>query len=125
MTLISRLRARPAAQTFFLATALAAAVGLASCGEQAQPTPTSPEVAATATTANATRTRGDIVFAKYCNSCHPGGGRGAGPALPGIDKDEFVEYVRSGKGRMPAFNEGLISNEDLDQMYDYISSLKK
>jgi mono/diheme cytochrome c family protein len=125
MMLVSRLRARPVAQALFLATAVAAAVGLASCGEQAQPTPTSLAVAATATTANATRTRGDIVFAKYCNSCHPGGARGAGPALPGIDKDEFVEYVRKGKGRMPAFNEGLISNEEFDQMYEYISSLKK
>lgn len=114
---ISRLRARPFAQALFLATAVAAAVGLASCGEQAQLTPT----------ANATPPRGEIVFAKYCNSCHPGGGRGAGPSLvqAGISKDEFERYVRNGKSRMPAFNDGLIPNEDLDQMYEYISSLAK
>lgn len=111
--LISVLRARPVARTLFIATAVVAAVGLASCGGQAQRTPT--------------LSRGEVVFAKYCNSCHPGGGRGAGPSLAqaGIGKDEFANYVRHGKNRMPGFNEGLISNEDLDQMYDYISGLSK
>jgi mono/diheme cytochrome c family protein len=125
MMRLSHLRSRHAARSLFLATAVAAAVGLASCGEPAQPTPAATTAATSASTPNIARTRGEIVFAHYCNSCHPGGGRGAGPALPGIEKDEFVRYVRNGKGRMPAFNEGLISNEDLDQMYEYISSLKK
>ena len=113
------MRARPVAQALFLATAIAAAVGLASCGEQAQSNTSSTPAA------NATRTRGEIVFAKYCNSCHPGGGRGAGPSLAqaGISEDEFDEYVRKVKNRMPAFNEGLISNDDLDEMYRYISSM--
>ena len=121
MTFLSRLRARPVAQALFLATAIAAAVGLASCGEQAQPTTNATSVA------NATKSRGEIVFAKYCNSCHPGGGRGAGPSLvqAGISETEFDEYVRKGKNRMPAFNEGLISNDDLDEMYSYISGLAK
>lgn len=117
MTLSCRLRSRPLAPALFLTTAIAAAVGLASCGGQAQPTPT----------LNATASRGEVVFAKYCNSCHPKGGRGSGPSLvqTGIGKDEFALYVRNGKGRMPGFNEGLIPNEDLDQMYEYISSLSK
>jgi cytochrome c551 len=117
MTLLSRLRARPLAQAFFLTTAIAAAVGLASCGDQAQPT----------ATVNAIASHGQVVFAKYCNSCHPKGGRGSGPSLvqAGISKDEFTNYVRNGKGRMPAFNEGLIPVEDLDQMFSYISGLAK
>ena len=121
MTLLSRLRARPVAQALFLATAIAAAVGMAACGDQAQLNSSSTPAA------NATQTRGQIVFAKYCNSCHPGGGRGAGPSLvqAGISESEFDEYVRKGRNRMPAFNEGLISNEDLDEMYSYVSSMTK
>jgi mono/diheme cytochrome c family protein len=117
MTLLSRLRARPFARVHFLATAIAAAVGLASCGGPAQPN----------VSENPNPSRGEVVFAKYCNSCHPKGGRGSGPSLvqTGISKDEFTRYVRNGKGRMPGFNEGLISNEDLDQMYEYISGLSK
>jgi mono/diheme cytochrome c family protein len=68
-----------------------------------------------------------VVFAQYCQSCHPGGGRGAGPSLvqSGISREEFVSTVRQGKGRMPAFNAGLIPDDDLNAMYDYISSLSK
>jgi mono/diheme cytochrome c family protein len=121
LTYLSRLRARPFAQALFLVTAVAAAVGLASCGEQAQPTPTA------LATVNADRPRGEVVFARYCNSCHPGGGRGAGPSLiqGGSSEDEFKRVVRQGEKRMPGFNEGLISDDDLDQMYDYIVSLTK
>jgi mono/diheme cytochrome c family protein len=120
-TVLSGLSARPLVQALFLATAVAAAVGLASCGEQTQPTPT------TIATVNANRPRGEVVFAKYCNSCHPGGARGAGPSLvqAGLSEDEFKKVVRQGEKRMPAFNEGLIRNDDLDEMYDYIVSLSK
>ena len=71
--------------------------------------------------------RGEVVFAKYCNSCHPGGGRGAGPSLvqAGISEAEFDEYVRNGKARMPGFNEALFAKCDLDEMYRYISSLTR
>jgi mono/diheme cytochrome c family protein len=117
MTLLFRLRSRPLARALFLATAIAAAVGLASCGDQAQPT----------ATVIATASRGEVVFAQYCNSCHPKGGRGSGPSLvqAGLSKDEFTNYVRNGKGRMPGFNEGLLPNEDLDEMFAYISGLSK
>jgi mono/diheme cytochrome c family protein len=43
----------------------------------------------------------------------------------GISREEFVSTVRQGKGRMPAFNAGLIPDDDLNAMYDYISSLSK
>jgi mono/diheme cytochrome c family protein len=113
----SVLRSRHVARTLFVATAVAAAVGLASCGEQGPATPT----------LSASASRGAVVFAQYCQSCHPGGGRGAGPSLvqSGISREEFVSTVRQGKGRMPAFNAGLIPDDDLNAMYDYISSLSK
>ena len=40
----------------------------------------------------ATASRGEVVFAQYCNSCHPKGGRGSGPSLvqAGISKDDGV-----------------------------------
>ena len=116
---MSRLRARPVAQALFLATAVAAAIVLASCDEQGQlGNPQSTAVA---------RPRGEIVFARYCNSCHPRGAAGAGPSLiqSTLGAGEFHSFVRTGKNRMPAFNAGLISDEDLDHMYQYIQGLKK
>ncbi|BCB04852.1 cytochrome c550 [Bacillus sp. KH172YL63] len=65
--------------------------------------------------------------AKYkesCVSCHGGNYEGgAGPALKGtkLSKDEIKETIKNGRGIMPA---GLVQEENLDAMADWIKSLK-
>ncbi len=68
---------------------------------------------------------GQRVFAQYCNTCHPGGHRGAGPTLAGrVSESEVEATVRQGKGRMPAFGPDRISNVDLQSLAGYIETLK-
>ena len=66
--------------------------------------------------------------ARYCNSCHPGGARGAGPSLielgPGLSDDLIRDSVRKGRNRMPAYNQSLISDDALTDMIAYIRTLK-
>jgi mono/diheme cytochrome c family protein len=68
------------------------------------------------------------VFARNCNSCHPGGGRGAGPSLielgPGLSDDLIRDSVRKGRNRMPAYNQSLISDDALTDMIAYMRTLK-
>ncbi|CAN7319420.1 cytochrome c550 [Rossellomorea sp. LjRoot5] len=65
--------------------------------------------------------------AKYkesCVSCHGGNYEGgAGPALKGtkLSKDEIKDRIKNGGGIMPA---GLVADENLDAMADWIKSLK-
>ncbi len=90
---------------------------LSSCGGgPAGPTPASAQA------------RGQVVFARYCNSCHPGGGRGAGPALPMLvasrSDDELRSLVRGGKNRMPAFGPEVIPDDQLSDLIAYLRTLK-
>ena len=72
--------------------------------------------------------RGQAVYARYCNSCHPGGGRGAGPSLielgPALSDDLLRDSVRKGRNRMPAYNQTLINDDALTDMIAYIRTLK-
>ncbi len=71
---------------------------------------------------------GQAIFARYCNTCHPGGGRGAGPSLvqaaPNFSTGDLKSIVRHGRGRMPGFGPDLISDSDLDSLVAYIRGLK-
>lgn len=71
---------------------------------------------------------GEAIFAKYCNTCHPGGGRGAGPSLiqstPNFSDADLKNIVLHGRGRMPGFGPDRISDADLDPLVAYIRSLK-
>jgi len=105
----------------FAVSALLTAGGLTACdiGASSSATPTAPPAAAGVE-------RGKAVFARYCNTCHPGGGRGAGPTLMGIDDsdEELRQIVRKGKARMPGYSEAVISNEELDDLVGYLNMLK-
>ena len=65
---------------------------------------------------------------RYCNTCHPGGGRGAGPSViqlaPGMSDDQLRAVVRNGKERMPPYGPSTISDEQLTQLVAYMRSLK-
>ncbi|MDQ5825235.1 MAG: cytochrome c [Chloroflexota bacterium] len=71
---------------------------------------------------------GEVVFQRYCNVCHPGGGLGAGPSiireLPGLTDQQVRDLVRHGESRMPGFSDREISEEELANLLVYIRGLK-
>jgi mono/diheme cytochrome c family protein len=70
----------------------------------------------------------DVVFQRYCNVCHPGGGFGAGPslilALPDLSDSQVRDIVRHGKKRMPGFSTTEFSDAELDELIVYIRTMK-
>ncbi|MFS0689763.1 cytochrome c550 [Sporosarcina sp. 179-K 8C2 HS] len=61
-----------------------------------------------------------------CVSCHGGDlSGGFAPSLHGLSasKDEIHDIIKNGQGAMPAFGDK-ISDEQIDQLSDYILSLK-
>lgn len=61
-----------------------------------------------------------------CISCHGGDLTGGfGPSLHGLSesKDEIHDIIKNGQGGMPAFG-GKISDEQIDQLAEYILTLK-
>lgn len=69
---------------------------------------------------------GKAVFDQNCNSCHPGGDKGAGPALRGrsLSADRIKNQVRNGGGGMPAYPTSAISDQQLNDLVAYVQSLK-
>lgn len=66
----------------------------------------------------------EAVAQQKCIGCHGGDLEGAvGPSLHGEDKDpkQLHEIIKNGKGGMPP---GLIPDENIDAMVDYILTLK-
>ena len=100
---------------FFLLSVLAPVALLAAC-DNANPTPT------------LVLPRGQAVYARYCNTCHPGGARGAGPSLielaPRLSDEQIRDSVRNGINRMPAYSQTLISDGALTDLIAYIRTLK-
>jgi mono/diheme cytochrome c family protein len=74
--------------------------------------------------------RGQVLFGRYCDSCHPGGRAGIGSDLEGTQvkrqyttDDKVIKLVRSGGFDMPAFSTSLLSDEDLANIAVYVRSL--
>jgi mono/diheme cytochrome c family protein len=74
--------------------------------------------------------RGQILFGRYCDSCHTAGRQVLGPSLrsaqfknqyPTIDK--IVQVVRTGGFDMPPYPPDLLSDEDLRKIVEFIQSL--
>lgn len=66
----------------------------------------------------------EAVTQQKCIGCHGGDLKGGvGPNLHGEDKDAKAlhEIIKNGKGGMPA---GLIEDENIDAMVEYILTLK-
>lgn len=74
--------------------------------------------------------RGKKVFIDHnCHSCHgthgQGGGRGSEPTIPaGYPWQGFLNQMRKPRLDMPAYEEKLVSNQDVADMFAYFSSLK-
>lgn len=71
--------------------------------------------------------RGRAVFMTSCHQCHPGGEAGLGPALNDKPLPEFLKkfQVRHGLGTMPSFPEEKISDQQLDDLMEYLKALRR
>jgi mono/diheme cytochrome c family protein len=74
--------------------------------------------------------RGQVLFGRYCDSCHPGGQEGIGPSLRSTQfkrtvtsEDKIVTTVRKGGFEMPAFPPSLLGDADLADIARYVLSL--
>jgi mono/diheme cytochrome c family protein len=64
--------------------------------------------------------KGQEIFMRNCNRCHPGGMAGLGPTI--LNKPRFVIrfQVRNGLGVMPSFDKKRISKADLVNLVEYL-----
>ncbi|WP_083961704.1 c-type cytochrome [Salinimicrobium terrae] len=71
--------------------------------------------------------QGRVLFNEYCASCHPGGMAGVGLAI--INKplpEDVIEFqIRNGIGVMPAFNDKMLSDEEVENIAEYLVYLRK
>lgn len=69
--------------------------------------------------------KGQEVFMKNCNTCHPAGRKGLGPAIANKPIPGFmIRYqVRKGLGVMPPFDKQHLSEEEMDQLVAFIKEL--
>jgi len=71
--------------------------------------------------------QGLVLFGRYCDVCHPGGGAGNGSDLRSVQTrrevktlDDLERVVRDGGYDMPAFPKTLVSDKDLEVIDDYV-----
>lgn len=65
---------------------------------------------------------GAQVYEEFCEGCHPGGGKGDGPAINGIgwSPAETRMRIREGKKDMPGFGTDKISDAQLEAVLAYL-----
>ncbi|MCG3117865.1 MAG: cytochrome c [Candidatus Manganitrophus sp. SA1] len=70
---------------------------------------------------------GQKVFMEHCNQCHPQGETGLGPALNNKPLPSFMIrfQVRRGFGAMPAFSKKDISDDQLNDLVEYVRALRR
>lgn len=74
--------------------------------------------------------RGQLLFLGYgCAACHgltsQGGVVGPDIDLEELDRSDFGPTVRAGPGRMPAFTEQILSDDDLDTIYAFLKAIRR
>ncbi|AHM60142.1 hypothetical protein D770_09425 [Flammeovirgaceae bacterium 311] len=71
--------------------------------------------------------QGKLLYDRYCNTCHPGGSSGLGPALNDKPLPGFLVrfQIRHGLGVMPAFSKEIIPPEDSKKIVAYMKALRK
>ena len=73
---------------------------------------------------------GEQVFIRSCNTCHPRGKLGVGPALDQLSEhfatDEMLKrFIRMGKGVMPGNPKETLNDVELDNLVKYLRALPK
>jgi mono/diheme cytochrome c family protein len=74
--------------------------------------------------------RGQVLFGRYCDSCHPAGNEGLGASLRSAQfkrtfttQERIVAYVRRGGFDMPAYPPDFLPDADLADIAAYVLSL--
>jgi cytochrome c2 len=71
---------------------------------------------------------GEQLFVRSCNTCHPGGKSGLGPALTDLperfpEDDALRAFIRKGKGIMPGQSAQSMNDQELDNLIAYLRVL--
>jgi mono/diheme cytochrome c family protein len=71
---------------------------------------------------------GSEIFYRSCNTCHPGGKLGTGPALDKLaehfpNDNKLIQFIRSGKGMMPAQPKTTINDKEMASLVAYLRQL--
>jgi mono/diheme cytochrome c family protein len=91
----------------------------------ATPVPAKPAVASAGSAGSAgSAAEGSKIFAATCNSCHPNANAGLGPSLKGVSADMITKTVREGKDMMPSFGPDEVSDQQLQDIVAYLTSLR-
>ncbi len=76
-----------------------------------------------------TENRGQVLFGRYCDSCHPGGEEGRGVSLASLEfrrdfqtQTQVAQLVRDGTCKMPAYTRFLLADGDLAEMSKFVLS---
>jgi mono/diheme cytochrome c family protein len=71
-----------------------------------------------------------VLFGRYCDSCHPGARAGIGANLRTAQshrqystEDSIIRLVRAGGFDMPAFPSQMLADDDLTQIASYVRTL--
>lgn len=87
------------------------------------------------TPAGADLKKGEQLYTVNCGGCHPNGGNTINPELPVLnsskikDVNTFINFNRSpvkpdgSRGTMPAFPKDKLSDDDLKQIYQYVTGV--
>jgi mono/diheme cytochrome c family protein len=69
--------------------------------------------------------RGKRLFQRFCYQCHPGGSQGLGPALNDkpLPAAAIRTQIRAGVGAMPSFGTDWLSDDQVAQIADYVTTL--
>ena len=97
--------------------------GLAACGAPRKSEP----LAGPPPLHDAALERGRVLYDRHCHRCHSSGEGGLGPGVTNVPAPKALMrlQVRQGLGAMPGFSEREISDEELDQLLDYVVALRK
>lgn len=70
---------------------------------------------------------GRVLYNNYCDTCHPRGMAGLGPAIINKPLPKFLMrfQVRHGLGVMPDFDEDVLKDEEVKNIAEYIVYLRK
>ena len=73
---------------------------------------------------DSTLIKGQQVFAHFCHPCHPQADAGLGPAInTTFLADWMIRFqIRHGLGKMPAFSDKIIPDEDVDALIAYVNA---
>jgi mono/diheme cytochrome c family protein len=74
--------------------------------------------------ADAQAARGEVAFFRYCAKCHDAGHSGLGPGILPVPDFLIRFQVRHGLGVMPAFDQRVLPDQDLDDLIHYLDAIR-